>query len=70
MNLFHFSRRLRKTQRIYVEYLISIDWLEEAAQQLAKIVKDYRFVSKYGKSNHQLWNELWEMISQNPDKIT
>jgi pre-mRNA-splicing factor SYF1 len=54
----------------FVDYLKSIDWLEEAAQELAKIVNDERFVSKHGKSNHQLWNELCEMISQNPDKIT
>ncbi|CAG0922078.1 unnamed protein product [Notodromas monacha] len=54
----------------YIDFLISIDWLEEAAQRLASVVNDERFVSKHGKSNHQLWNELCELISQNPDKIT
>ena len=27
------------------------------------------FCSKQGKSNHQLWNELCDMISKNPHKI-
>lgn len=28
------------------------------------------FVSKHGKSKHQLWNELCNLISKNPLKIT
>ncbi|KAI4466201.1 pre-mrna splicing factor [Holotrichia oblita] len=42
----------------YVEYLKSINRLDEAAVQLAKIVNNENFVSQDGKSNHQLWNEL------------
>ncbi|XP_026463495.1 pre-mRNA-splicing factor SYF1-like [Ctenocephalides felis] len=53
----------------YIEYLVSIDWLDEAAIQLAKIVDSDTFVSKHGKSNHQLWNELCELISKNPHKV-
>uniref|UniRef100_A0A8D9DPY9 Pre-mRNA-splicing factor SYF1 n=3 Tax=Cacopsylla melanoneura TaxID=428564 RepID=A0A8D9DPY9_9HEMI len=53
----------------YIEYLCSIERLDEAAVKLAYIVNKESFVSKHGKSNHQLWNELCEMISQNPDKI-
>lgn len=53
----------------YIEYLSSIERLDEAAVKLAYIVNKENFVSKHGKSNHQLWNELCEMISQNPDKI-
>ncbi|KAI5742072.1 hypothetical protein M8J77_002699 [Diaphorina citri] len=53
----------------YIEYLSSIERLDEAAVKLAYIVNKESFVSKHGKSNHQLWNELCEMISQNPDKI-
>ncbi|XP_055624292.1 pre-mRNA-splicing factor syf1 homolog [Toxorhynchites rutilus septentrionalis] len=53
----------------YVEFLISIGHLDEAAQQLASIVDNENFFSKHGKSNHQLWNELCELISKNPDKV-
>ncbi|RZF38032.1 hypothetical protein LSTR_LSTR006431 [Laodelphax striatellus] len=53
----------------YIEYLISVDRLDEAAVKLAYIVNKEDFVSKHGKSNHQLWNELCELISKNPDKV-
>ncbi|ERE75486.1 pre-mRNA-splicing factor SYF1-like protein [Cricetulus griseus] len=42
----------------YIEYLKSSDRLDEAAQRLATVVNDERFVSKAGKSNYQ-----------NPDKV-
>lgn len=53
----------------YINYLVKFDRLDEAAQQLASIVDNEHFVSKSGKSNHQLWNELCDMISKNPDKV-
>ena len=53
----------------YVDYLKSIDRLDEAAVKLAYIVNKDDFVSKRGKSNHQLWNELCELISKNPRQI-
>ncbi|XP_054282324.1 pre-mRNA-splicing factor syf1 homolog [Macrosteles quadrilineatus] len=53
----------------YIEYLTSIERLDEAAVKLAYIVNKEDFVSKHGKSNHQLWNELCELISKNPDKV-
>ncbi|XP_006008659.1 pre-mRNA-splicing factor SYF1 [Latimeria chalumnae] len=53
----------------YVEYLRSIDRLDEAAVRLAAIVNDENFVSKEGKSNYQLWHEMCNLISQNPDKV-
>ncbi|KAH1176025.1 pre-mRNA-splicing factor SYF1 [Mauremys mutica] len=53
----------------YIEYLRSIDRLDEAALRLANVVNDERFVSKEGKSNYQLWHELCDLISQNPDKV-
>ena len=37
--------------------------------KLAQIVNQDDFVSKHGKSNHQLWNELCDLISKNPSKI-
>lgn len=53
----------------YIEYLIDAGRLDEAAQQMANIVDNEHFISKHGKSNHQLWNELCELISKNPNKV-
>ncbi|XP_018799467.1 PREDICTED: pre-mRNA-splicing factor SYF1 [Bactrocera latifrons] len=53
----------------YIEYLIDVERLDEAAQQLASVVDNEHFVSKHGKSNHQLWNELCDLISKNPHKV-
>ena len=53
----------------YILYLIDIDRLDEASQVLARCVNNDDFMSKKGKSNHQLWNELCDMISKNPTKI-
>merc|ERR1719357_681646 len=53
----------------YVDYLVTIDRLDEASQVLAKCVNNSEFISKQGKSNHQLWNELCDLISKNPNKI-
>ncbi|KAF2879813.1 hypothetical protein ILUMI_26340 [Ignelater luminosus] len=53
----------------YIEYLAEVGRLDEAAIVLGKIVNDENFVSLHGKSNHQLWNELCELISKNPDKV-
>ncbi|CAL1689628.1 unnamed protein product [Lasius platythorax] len=53
----------------YIEYLISVGRLDEGALKLAQIVNQDDFVSKHGKSNHQLWNELCDLISKNPAKI-
>ena len=38
----------------YIEYFKSRDQLDEAAQHLATMVNDERFMSKVGKSNYQL----------------
>ncbi|KAM3927342.1 pre-mRNA-splicing factor SYF1 [Leptodactylus fuscus] len=53
----------------YIEYLRSIDRLDEAASRLAAIVNQDDFVSKEGKSNYQLWQELCTLLSQNPSSI-
>lgn len=53
----------------YIEYLISINRLDESATQLAHIVNQDDFVSKHGKSKHQLWSELCDLISKHPTQI-
>ncbi|MCV5005174.1 hypothetical protein OFM39_36505, partial [Escherichia coli] len=42
----------------YIEYLTTSGRLDEAAIRLSEIVNNDSFVSKHGKSKHQLWNEL------------
>ena len=53
----------------FITYLISIGRLDEAALNLASIVNDQSFVSKNAKSKYQLWSQLCDLISTNPDKI-
>lgn len=53
----------------YIDYLKSVSRLDEAAMKLACIVNKDDFVSKEGKSNYQLWNELCELISKNPTEV-
>ncbi|XP_013791269.1 pre-mRNA-splicing factor SYF1-like [Limulus polyphemus] len=53
----------------YIEYLRSQGRLDEAALKLAELVNNEDFVSKEGKSKHQMWNELCDLISKNPDKV-
>lgn len=38
----------------YIEYLRVIGWLDEAAIRLAGIINEESFVSKEGKSKHQV----------------
>lgn len=54
----------------YIVYLVSIDRLDEAALRLAAIVNQENFISKDGKSNHQLWHDLCDLICKNPTKVS
>lgn len=53
----------------FVEYLRGIDKLDEAANELAILVNEDKDVSQHGKTSFQLWTELCELISKNPNKI-
>ncbi|ESO01455.1 hypothetical protein HELRODRAFT_100710 [Helobdella robusta] len=53
----------------FIDYLKSVDRLDEAAILLVKIINDDKFQSKYGKSKHQLWNQLCDLVSKNPTKV-
>lgn len=53
----------------YIEYLVSIGRLDDAAVKLADAVNDDRYVSKKGRTQHELWQWLCELISQNPGEI-
>lgn len=54
----------------FVEYLSSIGRLDEAAVKMMEILNNEEFVSKQGKSKHQLWQDLCHLVSKNPDKVT
>ena len=53
----------------FVDYLLQVDRISEAAVTLVEMVNNENFISKVGKSKHQLWSELCDLISKNPDKI-
>lgn len=64
-----YLKLLPKHREDFVEYLREIDRLDDAAQQLAILVNDDKLVSENGKTTHQLWTELCELISKNPNKV-
>ena len=51
--LIYFQLKKEGTEE-YIHYLISIGWLDEAAQRLADVINDEEFVSTEGKSKHQV----------------
>ncbi|KAF0988433.1 hypothetical protein HZS_8131 [Henneguya salminicola] len=53
----------------FIDYLVKYQRIDEAVQLLLSIVNKPEFVSKKGKSNHQLWFELCELICKNPEKV-
>ncbi|KAF1744170.1 hypothetical protein MXB_956, partial [Myxobolus squamalis] len=53
----------------YIDYLVKYDRIDEAVEQLLKVVNKPDFQSKKGKSNHQLWFELCELICKNPEQV-
>ncbi|KAL6068787.1 Pre-mRNA-splicing factor SYF1, variant 2 [Balamuthia mandrillaris] len=54
----------------YIEYLLSVGYINEAVHKLAEIVNDTHFHSQKGQSKHQLWLKLCELISKYPKQIT
>ena len=54
----------------FINYLVKNERLDEAAKHLADIVNDDNFTSRHGKSKHQLWQELSELIAKHPEQIT
>lgn len=53
----------------FIDYLIKNDRLDEAAIKLGDVVNDEKFTSKEGKSKHQLWHDLCDLMTKNPDKV-
>ena len=53
-----------------IRYLIEIGRLDDAAVKLAEVVNAEKFASKKGRTNHQLWQWLCELITKNPGSVT
>jgi len=53
----------------YVKWLVEAGLLDEAATRLADLVNNEDFESIQGKSKHELWFELCDLIAKNPDKV-
>ena len=54
----------------YIAYLIRRGRHGEAATVLASLVRSPNFSSLLGKTKHQLWLELCDLVTQHPDAIT
>mmetsp|Transcript_8016 Transcript_8016/g.17347 ORF Transcript_8016/g.17347 Transcript_8016/m.17347 type:complete len:963 (+) Transcript_8016:185-3073(+) len=54
---------------VYIAYLRTIGRYDEAAQKLANVVDDEDFASMEGKTRHQLWMDLCDLVSKHPADI-
>jgi pre-mRNA-splicing factor SYF1 len=64
-----YSKLMPENAEDHANYMKKIGLIDECAQKYLFILNNEDIVSKYGKSKHQLWNELCEMLSTNPTKI-
>lgn len=53
----------------YIEFLLSIGRVSEAALKLAEMLNREHVVSTRGKSRHALWMELCELVCKNPQHV-
>jgi len=54
---------------VYIAYLRTIGRYDEAAQRLSGVVDDEDFASMEGKTRHQLWMDLCDLVSKHPADI-
>merc|ERR1719428_1959498 len=54
---------------VYIAYLRTIGRYDEAAQRLSTVVDDEDFSSMEGKTRHQLWMDLCDLVSKHPAEI-
>jgi len=54
---------------VYIAYLRTIGRYDEAAQLLSNVVDDEDFSSMEGKTRHQLWMDLCDLVSKHPADI-
>jgi len=54
---------------VYIAYLRTVGRHDEAAQRLSTVVDDEDFSSMEGKTRHQLWMDLCDLVSKHPAEI-
>jgi len=54
---------------VFIAYLRTIGRYDEAAQRLSGVVDDEDFASMEGKTRHQLWMDLCDLVSKHPAEI-
>lgn len=54
---------------VYIAYLRTIAKHDEAASRLSTVVDDEDFTSMEGKTRHQLWMDLCDLVSKHPADI-
>mmetsp|Transcript_112671 Transcript_112671/g.283248 ORF Transcript_112671/g.283248 Transcript_112671/m.283248 type:complete len:977 (+) Transcript_112671:106-3036(+) len=54
---------------VYIAYLRTISRFDEAAQRLSTVVDDEDFSSMEGKTRHQLWMDLCDLVSKHPAEV-
>merc|ERR1719440_1704952 len=54
---------------VFIAYLRTIGRYDEAAQKLSAVVDDEDFSSMEGKTRHQLWMDLCDLVSKHPAEI-
>lgn len=54
---------------VYIAYLRTIGKHDEAASKLSNVVDDEDFCSMEGKTRHQLWMDLCDLVSKHPADI-
>jgi pre-mRNA-splicing factor SYF1 len=64
-----YSKLMPEDAEKHADYLKKIGLLDECAQKYLFMLNNDQFQSKQGKSKHQLWHELCELLSKNPTKI-
>eukprot|EP01051_Picozoa_sp_SAG22_P021902 SAG22_NODE_5025_length_1104_cov_2.035821_1_plen_300_part_10 len=53
----------------FVEFLLKVERYDEAAVQLAHAVNSEDFVSREGKSKHEIWLQLCDLLSKHPKAV-
>ncbi|RNA33394.1 Pre-mRNA-splicing factor SYF1 [Brachionus plicatilis] len=53
----------------HANYLKKVGLVDECAQKYLFLLNNEDIHSKYGKTKHQLWHELCELLAKNPTKI-
>jgi pre-mRNA-splicing factor SYF1 len=64
-----YSKLFPENAEDHAAYLKKIGLIDECAHKLLFLLNNEDIHSKYGKSKHQLWHELCDLLSKNPTKI-